>query len=205
MDRQPAPRLFSRRILRGYTKELARLGLLDDFVRCVSPELSSLLGNPNPAPAWVRGSLLDELLQAVESRRGREAARALGLEMMRSGGLAEVLTPIIRFSLDFVGNTPAALFANVQGLASVISRGTELTWVAGAGSAGTIRIRSEEPVPDVSWAPWEGAFSYAFYLTGTSGTVERARPSADGCSCEIDVAWKQGDVDKGDGSQHVAT
>jgi hypothetical protein len=204
VDREPTPRFFSRRILRGYTKELARLGLLDDVVRGASPELSSLLGNPGLAPAWVRGGLLDELLRAVESRRGREAARALGLEMMKSGGLTEVLTPIIRFSLEFVGKTPAALFANVQGLASVISRGTKLTWIAREGSAGTIRLRSEEPVPEVSWAPWEGAFSYAFHLTGTSGTVERARPGADGCSCEIGVAWEQADHEERDADPQVA-
>lgn len=183
------PRLFSRTILRGYASQLAQAGLLSDVLNDASIELAAVLLDPNRAPAWVDGALFDELHGAVARCRGREAVWGLGLEMMKSGGLAAVLTPIIRFALEFVGKRPDALFANLQSLASVISKGTELTWVSSDNSAGTIRIRSDEPVPDVSWASWEGAFSYAFDLTETKGSVQRARPGADGCSCEIRVEW----------------
>lgn len=189
MTARLGPRLFSRRILRGFANESVRLGAFDQLRVSVSTELARFLDDPGLAPPWVAGHFFDELVAVLVALRGRDAARGLGREMMRTGGLLEVLTPIIRFSLDFVGSRPDALFGNLQALASVVSRGTGLAWIAGEGSTGTIWMWSEEKVPESSRAPWEGAFSYAFDLTGTTGGVERAVPNAAGDGCEIHVRW----------------
>ncbi len=189
METKAGQRLFSRTILRSYARQLDSRARLDDIISAASPELSSFLRDLDAAPAWISAAVFGELLQEVERRHGRSAVRELGIDLMKSSGLAQVLTPIIRFSLEFEGNTPAALFANIEGMASVVSRGLTFRWIPGHGPTGTISLRCEEPIAEVCWAPWEGAFSYAFDLTGTSGTVARARPDDDGCGCEIAVAW----------------
>jgi len=184
------PRSFRRSMLRGYANEIRRLGLMDQILRRVSPETAELLHAPDKAPAWVPGARLDDILIALVALRTREAARELGYRLIKGGTLEAVLAPIISFSLTFLGGDPASLFSRAQVMASVISHGIELRWEKTGPTAGTIKIVTEEPMPDPSWAAWEGALSFAFELTSTAGEISPARPAPDDRCGEVRISWK---------------
>ena len=183
------PVLYGRSLLRGYVAELHRLGIIEEMRARASGELLPLLDDPRRAPAWVKVALLDELIAALAALRGRDAVREMGYRAMKEGGLATVLEPIIHLTVSVLGGGPGSLFARAQLMASVISRGVELTWTPGGNAGGVMKIRCDERIPELSWAPWEGAFLYSYDLTGSSGEVAQARPAADGGSCEIDLSW----------------
>jgi hypothetical protein len=170
--------------------EIERLELMGEILQRVSPEVADLLRAPDKAPAWVAGSRLDDILIALVALRGREAARELGYRLIKGGALEAVLAPIISVSMMFLGGDPASLLSRGQVMASVISRGIELRWERSGPSAGTIKIVTEEPMPDSSWAAWEGAMSVAFELTGTVGEVSPARPAPDDRCGEVRISWK---------------
>lgn len=181
--------MFSRSILRGYVAEIRRLGIFDEVRASASQELLPLLVDPRRAPAWLPVALLDETIAAVGALRGRAAVREMGLRAMKDGGLATVLEPIIHLTLAVLGGNPASLFARAQMMASVIARGVAVSWTPGRGTTGMVAIQCGARVPELSWAPWEGAFLYPYDLTGSRGEVAQARPAADGRSAEIDVSW----------------
>jgi len=186
----PRTRTFRRSTLRGYLAEIERLGLMGEILQRVSPEVADLLRAPDKAPPWVPGARLDEILIALVALRGREAARELGYRLIKGGTLEAVLAPIISVSLMFLGGGPASLLSRAQAMASVISRGIELRWERSGPSAGTMKIVTDEPMPDSSWAAWEGAMSVAFELTNTVGEISPARPAPDDRCGEVRISWK---------------
>ena len=190
MPSTATPRAFRRSILRGYASEIERLGLMGEILAHVSPEVAELLRAPGKAPAWVPGARLDEILIALVALRSREAARELGYRLIKGGTLEAVLAPIITVSLKFLGGDPASLFSRAQVMASVISHGIQLRWEKSGPSAGTIKIVTEKPMPDSSWAAWEGALSVAFELTATAGEILPARPAPDDRCGEVRISWK---------------
>jgi hypothetical protein len=170
--------------------EIERLGLMSEILQRVSPEVADLLRAPDKAPAWVAGARLDAILIALVALRGREAARELGYRLIKGGALEAVLAPIIGVSLKFLGGDPASLLSRAHVMASVISQGIDLRWERSGPSEGTIKIVTEEPMPDSSWAAWEGAFKVAFELTGTSGVVSPAQPAPDDRCGEVRISWQ---------------
>jgi hypothetical protein len=72
----------------------------------------------------------------------------------------------------------------------VISHGIELRWEKTGPNAGTVKIITEEPMPDSSWAAWEGALSVAFELTATAGEISPAKPAPDDRCGEVRISWK---------------
>src|SRR5260370_37113565 len=149
---------------------------MGEILQRVPPETAELLRAPNKAAAWVAGDRLGEIVIALVALRSREAARELGYRLIKGGTLEAVLAPIITVSLKFVGGDPASLFSRAQVMASVISHGIQLRWEKTGPSADTIKIVTEEPMPDPSWAAREGALSVAFALTATAGELSPAQP-----------------------------
>jgi hypothetical protein len=182
------PRSLSRSVLRSLVDELRETGLFEAVRAGVSDELGALLDRPRDAPAWLPAAPFDELDAAVYRLRGRDGLREFLHHSVRTG-IAHVLEPVIQFSLGFLGGTPASLFSRSSSLLAVNSRGVEMTWVPSSPTSGTMRIRCGEPVPPITWIAWEGIFEYVIEIAGHTGTVGEARPSADGCGCEIDVKW----------------
>jgi hypothetical protein len=105
-------------------------------------------------------------------------------------GLAKILEPVIHFSLTFLGGTPASVFSFANALLSVNARHVEMKWTPASPTGGVMSVFCGEHIPPISWIAWEGIFMYVLTLAGSTGTVGEARPSADGRTCEIDVAWK---------------
>jgi hypothetical protein len=184
-----ASRSFRRSTLRGYSEEINRLGLMEEILRRVPPQVAVRLRAPDKAPAWVAGDTLDDILIVLVALRGREAARELGYRLWKGGGMAVVLAPIISVTLQFFGADPASLLSRAQTMASVVSEGIQLRWERTGPSAGTIKIVTEEPMPDSSWAAWEGALSYVFDVTGTTGEISPARPAPDDRCGEVRISW----------------
>lgn len=182
-------RSFSRSVFRSFVDELRRTGIFDQVRAQSSATLAPLLDDPRRGPGWIDAAPFDEIGAAVCALRGRDSVRALGYHLMKSGGVVAMLEPIIHLSLAVLGGDPASLLSKAHLMASVFSRGSELSWVPSTPAAGSMRIRCDEALPELSWAPWEGTFMYGFDLTGTRGEIAQARPAADQRSCEIEVRW----------------
>jgi hypothetical protein len=185
------PRSYSRSVLRGYVTELRRAGLYDQVRARASAELATCMEDPHGVPAWLGPATLDELLGIVGGLRGRDGVGALSYDTMKGGGFKSVLEPIIQLSLATLGASPGSLFSRAETMVSVVMRGIELKWTPGGKSSGTVRMRCETPVPELSWAAWEGVCLWTCELAGTRGAVAAARPAPDGRSCEVDVSWEQ--------------
>jgi hypothetical protein len=186
------PRKYTRSVLRSYIAELRRLGILDEARARASPEVLPLLDKAGRAPSWIGPEAIDEALAVVGTPpRGRDAVREFSYQTMKEGGFPSMLEPLIHLSLSMLGASPASLFTRAQTMVSVVMRGIEMKWIPGGEASGAIRMRCEEPVPELTWAAWEGVFLWAFDLSGTHGTVAAARPSSDRRTCEVDVSWEQ--------------
>jgi hypothetical protein len=186
------PRRYARSVLRSYIAELRRLGILDEARARASPEILPLLDKAGRAPPWIGPEAIDEVLAVVGGPpRGRAAAREFSHQTMKGGGFPSVMEPLIHLSLSMLGVSPASLFGRAQTMASVVMHGIEMKWTSGGEASGTMRMRCEEPVPELTWAAWEGVLLWAFDLCGTRGTVAPARPSPDRRTCEVDVSWEQ--------------
>jgi hypothetical protein len=185
------PRKYTRSVLRSYIAELRRLGILDEARARASPEVLPLLDKAGRAPSWIGPEAIDEVLALVGTLRGRDAVREFSYQTMKGGGFLSMLEPLIHLSLSMLGASPASLFSRAGTMVSVVMHGIEMKWTPGTEASGTMRMRCEEPVPELTWAAWEGVLLWAFDLSGTPGTVAAARPSPDGGSCEVDVSWEQ--------------
>jgi hypothetical protein len=186
------PRRYTRSVLRSYIAELRRLGIFAEARARVSPEVLPLLDDPGRAPKWIGPEAIDEVLAVVGTPpRGREAAREFSYQTMKEGGFPSVLEPLIHLSLSMLGVSPASLFTRAQTMASVVVRGIELKWTSGTEASGTMHMRCDEPLPELTWAAWEGVLLWAFELAATQGIVAAARPSPDRRTCELDVSWEQ--------------
>jgi len=184
------PRSYGRSVLRGYVAEMRRAGLYDQVRARASAELATCMEDPRGVPAWLGPATLDELLAIVGGLRGRDAVGALSYHTMKGGGFKSVLDHFIHLSLSMLGANPGSLFSRADTMVSVVMRGIELKWTPGGKSSGTMRMRCETPVPELSWAAWEGVFLWACELAGTRGAVVAARPAPDGRSCEVEVSWE---------------
>jgi len=184
------PRSYGRSVLRGYLTELRRAELYDQVRARASGELATCMDDPRGVPAWLGPATLDELLAIVGGLRGRDAVGELSYHTMKRGGFKSVLEPIIHLSLSVLGVSPGSLFSRAETMVSVVMRGIEMKWTPGGRASGTMRMRCETPVPEMSWAAWEGVFRWACELAGNRGTVSHARPAPDGRSCEVDVSWE---------------
>jgi hypothetical protein len=182
------PRSLSRGIFRGYVLELERQGELAALRPRLSAATLNLIASGNLAPRWIDGSIIDELLCTVAAQAGRQAARTLGHSAMRNGVVGKVLEPLLSVVLLRSGN-PGALFSRADGMASIVSQGTSLSWASAGTGIGTLTLRCDEPCPEPSWAAWEGALSYAFDLIGTPGRINQARILDEGRCCEMKVTW----------------
>ena len=91
--------------------------------------------------------------------------------------------------LDFVGATPAALYARLATAALVVVRGTAFRYEPAGDNAGTVHMSSDSPQPEANWVLWEGVLRFAFDLTRKQGEVSAARLTDDGRSCQIEVKW----------------
>jgi hypothetical protein len=169
-------------------KDLERQGLLGQIRSSLSDATRQAIDSGNAAPRWIDGSVFDDLLCRLVSSAGREAAFGLGHRAMHGGAVGVALQPLISFVLSHWAD-PAALFARANGMAAIVSQGTLVSWTPKGERRGTLRLQCEEPVPDASWAAWEGALSYAFDLTGTSGAIGPTRILDAGKSCEAEVTW----------------
>lgn len=165
------------------------MGLFDAVRAGASETLLPLLDDPGSAPTWLEPAALDEMLALIGGLRGREMIRELGYHNAKGGGFKAVLEPIIQLTLSMLGASPGSLFSRAQTLASVVAKGIEMKWSPEGKNSGTIRLRCDDPVRELSWAAWEGVCLYVCELAGMAGTVAAARPSADGRSCEIQVGW----------------
>jgi hypothetical protein len=182
------PWSFRGTVFRSYCDELRRAGVFEKVRAGASSGLAALLDDPGRAPSWMGPAPFDEIMAAVCALRGREGVRELGYHVMKSG-FTKVLEPIIHLSLSLMGASPASLLSRAHLMLSVVSRGVEMTWTQSNAHRGTMLVRCEQPIPEITWAGWEGCFLYGLELARASGTVSPARAAADGRSCEIDVSW----------------
>jgi hypothetical protein len=185
------PRGYRRSVFQSLGDELRRSGLFDEVRSRASVDLASGLDNPASADPWLGPAYIDELFSIVAALRGPDGVRELNYQSAKRGGFRAVLEPIIQVSASILGVGPGSIFARAETMMSVITRGFEARWSPTSASSGTLRLRCEDPVMELIWTGWEGIALWGCELAGARGTVARARPSADGRSCEIDISWEK--------------
>jgi len=179
---------FRRSVFRAYEDELRRIGLLAEVRARASPRLAALLDDPGSRPGWIEPGPFDEIAAAIQARRGPQGLRELGRNVMQRN--FAVLQPIIHFSLEFVGGSPASLYARAQSLLDVLCRGVTMSWLPAGDRGGTIRVRCAAQVVPAHWVTWEGVFGYGLEVAGATGEVAPARRLPDGRGCDIDIRWR---------------
>jgi hypothetical protein len=183
--------MYSRSVLRGYVGELRRLELFDEVRARASEDLAACMDDPAAVPGWLGPATFDELLEIAGALRGREAVVEISHHAVRGGGFKAVLEPIIHLSMSILGAGPAALLSRANTMASVVLRGIELEWAPSGESSGTMRLRCETPVGEMTWAAWEGVFHWLCELAGARGTIATTRTAPDGRSHEANLSWER--------------
>jgi hypothetical protein len=184
----PPVRSFKRSLFTSYVTELRRTGLFEQVRTGAPPAVGALLDDPRGAPLWLEPEAFDFVNAQVYALRRREGLRDLGYQVMKHG-FTRIVEPIVQVSLNVFGGTPDSVFARANLMLSIVSQGVHMTWVPTGPLRGTMQIRCEMKVPDITWVPWEGTLAYGLELAGARGVVKPARIAADGQSCEVDVSW----------------
>lgn len=135
---------------------------------------------------WMPGSLLQEISAAIVKGSGEDVLDRLNYVMTRDS-LSKVVLPLIRVALTLTGRTPATIFARLNDLSRVATRGVTITW-EGSNASGVVKVTYPEPPAHTVHVGWRGVFRFAFELTGREGTLTHA--NYEGSSVYMHVSWK---------------
>jgi hypothetical protein len=164
---------------RGYLGSAFRLTLelieekgWRDAIRAAAPPDTARMMDKPPGPlSWIPAARLEDLEELIARRGGREAAVELGLEAGRKLG-GSIVRPVIKLTLTLFGATPDSLFANLDRLYSMVTRGLHFAWRDPERKSGVIEAQFDgagvrESLFDVT----RGNLKYLLEVCGASGTV----------------------------------
>lgn len=172
-------------------EELKRQGIFSAVRDGSSPGLIAALDDPFHLPSWIDHTLIEEALKGVFRLGGRNAVRDLSYNAIHRR-FGTILEPIVHVALRVMGGGPAAMYARANLMLSVSTQGIAMKWIPSGPTSGTMRIRCDEPMPELGCISWEGPMACVLDLANAAGVVSEGRRAADGKSCEIDVSWTEG-------------
>jgi hypothetical protein len=176
-------------VLRGYLKTLEQEGWLAG-VRAVVPERTrKLIDKPPLVISSVDGTVLEEIVVAIEQLKGPEAPRRIA-RATANASFGPVLTTLMKTTLRNFGGSPAALFSRMGGLSPLMMRNIEFSWTKSGDHSGTFGARFPKPVPAPSFRGWEGICEFVLDFCETPGEVGAHRRFDEGRRFEIDVRWE---------------
>jgi hypothetical protein len=176
-------------LVRGYARQIDKMGLTGEVTAAVSQESRALMLDPPPASTWVDAMVIEEMMAAVDSLRGVEAARTV-IREGQLGAVLPLLKPFISGALRLFGGSPMTFLARFEQMSSLNCRGLGLEWTSESPRSGQLRIQfPRKKMPRSAFIGFEGGIANILAVCSTVGTVEAAVISADGSTGTIKVSW----------------
>jgi len=164
----------------------------DEVLARVSPQTRALYEKPPGWLSWVPSVHIDELEAAFLSIAGRDATVEMGRACSRSLGTT-LVQPVVRIAFLLLGQSPAAIFENLDRFFALVTRGITFSYTAAAPRAGSVLAHFDGPdTPEAAFHVLQGALEFIFEMCGISGqvgSVEVVESSAAGASVRYRVQW----------------
>jgi len=175
-------------VIRGYLQTIESEGLLGKVRELVPASTRALIDRPPLVISTVSGTVLDDLLVAVERVKGRSAPRKIA---RKTAGqfFGPVLKSLLQTTLTMFGSTPSALLERMGGLSSLMVKDVEFRFAETSEAHGTLTIVFPSAPPAATLTAWEGICEFLFDFCRLRGTVSVHRALDGGRRCEIDVSW----------------
>jgi hypothetical protein len=174
MEAAPAERearTYLGQVLRITVEFLKERGCLTLVRQRVSPSTAALIDKPPFPFAWIPAAALDEMETVLAAVAGKQACADLGAVAARKLG-GSVIAPVLRMATALFGNTPAAVFQNLERFYSMVLKGMRFQYQALGDREGLVRALAEGPnVPPALFEVTRGNLGYVFELCGVEGTV----------------------------------
>lgn len=165
---------------RGYIGSAFRVAL--DFVEargitaqvktCVSMRTLELMEDPPFPFGWIAAQPMDELQTAIAGIAGRQACVELGLAAGRNLG-GSMIAPVLRMATSLFGNSPAAVFRNLERFYAVVLRGMTFDYQELGERDGRITARAMGAgVPAALFDVTRGNLLFVLELCKVTGSVE---------------------------------
>jgi hypothetical protein len=164
---------------RGYLGSAFRLtlGMIDEkgwraAIRAEAPpETARMMDDPPGTLSWIAAARLEDLEELVARHGGREAAVELGILAGRNLG-GSIVKPVIKLALTLFGATPDSLYANLDRLYSMVTRGLHFSWREAQRKSGIIEAQFDGPGIRASlFDVTRGNLKYIFEACSASGDV----------------------------------
>jgi hypothetical protein len=175
-------------VIRGYLQTIESEGLLGKVRELVPESTRAMIDKPPLVISTVSGTVLDDLLVAVERVRGRTAPRKVA---RKTAGqfFGPVLKSLLQTTLAMFGSSPDALLDRMSGLSSLMVKEVDFGFEKTSKSSGTLTLLFPSAPPTATLSAWEGICDFLFDFCGVRGTVAAHRAVDGGRRCEIDVSW----------------
>jgi len=139
------------------------------------PETARMMDDPPGALSWIAAARLEDLEELIARHGGREAAVELGIRAGRNLG-GSVVKPVIKLALTLFGATPDSLYANLDRLYSMVTRGLHFAWRDGQRKSGVIEAQFDGPgIRESLFDVTRGNLKYMLEACNASGDVEAAQ------------------------------
>jgi hypothetical protein len=135
----------------------------------VSPPTLALMDKPPSSLAWMDSTAIDELEVAVGEVLGNEALLEFGVKVSRLFGLG-MMQPVIRAAFLLFGQSPAAVFSNLDRFFTLATRGLSFRWISSGDAQGVVEVRFDGPgTPHAAYVVLQGSLRFVYEITGTVG------------------------------------
>jgi hypothetical protein len=174
-------------VILAYSKTLQRMGIRDQVRDLVSNETRAAMDKPLLVISHVPGKVLDEMMVAVASLRGRDSPREVGAAAMVES-LGMVLKGLLTTTLKLFGPFPNTIFERLGTVAVPMVRGVQFDYRPIDETSGVVSITFPAPVSEAYQTAWEGTLEYVYILCDTTGTV-RTRTTGPARTIELEARW----------------
>lgn len=167
---------------------LKRVGRLEAVLAACPSDAAAVLQNPW-LETWHPARLLEAVGDAVLSVAGAATFEEIGYRTMRTR-YGDIVLPMLKRSLKSSGNSPAAIFATLDGQVKAAMRGLDVRWRPASPTAGVLTITYPRVVGAPVEATWRGIFRFVFEVCQKQGTVEKLERLEDGAVLGWTLSWE---------------
>jgi len=188
----PQTRAYLGSVLRISVDFLRERDLLTRIREKISASTAALVDKPPFALSWIPAGAMDDLETALFAVAGSQPCADLGAVAARKLG-GSVIAPVLKMATMLFGNTPQALFQNLDRFYPMVLKGMSFTYEARGEREGIVRAFAAGPgVPSALFHVTRGNLIYIFELcgvTGTAGPPEEIRCGPHGGEALYRVRW----------------
>lgn len=189
---EEAPRQGLGTFFRNILDFIYERGRKAEVLERVSPRTRALCEAPPGWFSWVPSVHIDELESAFLEVAGREQTVELGRVCSQNLGTT-VVRPVLRMAFLLLGQSPAAVFENLDRFFVLVTRGINFAYSAETSRSGVVVARFEGPdTPEAAFHVLQGSLQFIFELCGVSGEVDPAQVAEStpaGATVRYRVRW----------------